>query len=443
MIRSHIDLCFLIRVIDVPNSMITPGLREKLKLVRYNKLSEANWSAEALGPDSERLLNIETMFHESYHYWQSLSYSYLVWYSFLGFMELVDGFRRLNRNKPLDRQSIKATGLDRLNRPYYCTRLPDNTAVLSYKETASETDVCLTELDLIESATSIAQWRVYSKDLERSYLSFSRWGKRNPSYTKAFYWSLSLFRNKDLFLTAYPFLVAAAFCSTRPVRTFLSYLSRLAEIEYRLVTDFEPERPFDWPYIFDLFFELEKFDVVPDRMEELSDLDTGLYLPIKLEEAATFKWSGKLPHPISGADVERWAKRVESEASFRLVMGYPDIARSATMECIKDFQPPLTLYRYDLGNRTLVIPSGDVARLGLYGFAAASTMGLLNDFMTMYSVGRRLSGAHFDKDFRLCGHNNCPMFEQNLCNTWMYVPEHYVDCTFLDRLEYVKSVYLR
>ena len=443
MLRSHIDLCFLIRVIDVPATMISSSLRTRLKAVQYNKLSSATWSEEALGSDSKKILNIELMFHESYHYWQGVSYPYLVWYSFLAFMEVVDSFRRLNKDDPIDVQSVVTTGLDRLNREYRCVQLNDQTVALAFPGSQPLESIYLTELDLIESATSVAQWRMYAADHERHYIAFSRWAKRSASYTKAFAWSSKLFRNKDLFLASYPFLVAAAFGSTQPVRTFLSYTSRLAEIEYLLIKEFDMDRPFDWPDIFDAFADVEEFDQTSNRMHLLCELNTSAYLPIALDEAVTFKWSGKLRHPISGIDVGRWAARVEADPSFRLVLGYPDIVRPFTMECIETFQPPLTLYRYDLTGRTLVVPSGDLNRIGLHEFAGPSTGAILTDFLTMYSAGRRLSGAHFDKDFRLCGHSACPRYETNLCNTWIYVPEYFEDCTFGDRLDYVRSVYLK
>src|SRR5262249_44025680 len=106
----------------------------------------------------------------------------------------------------------------------------------------------LTALDLLECATSLAEFQLSTEAQKRSDpLALRRWAKRNPAYLQPFDFAARFLGSESLALRTLLPLINASFHTTQPNRAFGEFLGRLwgnfvqeSEFSRRFLEQVEP-----------------------------------------------------------------------------------------------------------------------------------------------------------------------------------------------------------
>jgi hypothetical protein len=378
------------------------------------------------------------IFHETFHYWQGLRFPFFQWYAFLAFRGLAQAFDKLNQsNRPLHEWSCYAPSLHLPTKRIRCRRT--KAAFILGDQTPGPgdvvDDVSLSAIDVLEAATSVAEWQVTQPSSGATdELMFMRWRKRNPAYTQAFDFLAGALGDRRLALRSILALVATSFSTTNPARAFFLLTLELVEffmapIGSRFAAQQEPCR---WAELFDELIRHVEFEALGDST---ANLDAPPFCRLTLDA-----WMGagfgnsKMGHPVIAAPAKEWSRRAEEDPGYRNVLTLPAwIPAHVARECGSDFAPPVTVVRIRISdNDNHVFLVGDASRSDEF-----------RDLLTFYSVVRRATGAYFDPDHRLCHHAKCPEFAYNYCNSYPRVPERYQDCGFPRRVSILRETLKR
>lgn len=271
-LRSHLDPVLLLPVLHVRDDAafraLPPEVREETDAARRF----AEWRRTSTGRG--------VIFHETYHFWQGLRLPFMQWYSTFTLKVLAINFNEIRRRGPPDPKKWRGIGsipgLRQLNEPSYFIAVRAGDEIEGFTELEPPTNgedesgdvIKLSALDLLEAATSMAQWRVTATKSfaeMRDYRAYSRWCKRNPAYTNAFEVAINLLGDRELAFRCFISVICASFETSNPVKTFILLLVILKNEKGPWFAKFkEQQEPCKWPEAFDFLLEQIPFTAPPD-----------------------------------------------------------------------------------------------------------------------------------------------------------------------------------
>jgi hypothetical protein len=404
---------------------------EKLhRLLEDEKDVDAAFAAWSQHHDANRAL----MFHETYHYWQGLRLPFLYRYAVAATRNIFLVFRALSHDS-LDwhRWSAQVPALHMLNVERRCVRwsetqvglVPDN-----YKENDFLEESVISITELLEGATSLAEWQVSATSNADAVnpVLFARWRKRTPSYDRVYRFVSKIVGDAIAIRCCLP-LINASFYTSDPVVAFVGLLAVLGG---RLKTEWfqsllnKPE-PLHWDEIFAEFLDKLDYTAPVDAHFDVTS-PLGFYR-LSLEGGLAVSYRGSdFAHPFLTQLAREWLDLQKTVPQYSWMLSLPrwfdDVGGAYAR-----FAPPLTVAHFQLTeskSRTVFI--GDYNR-GM----SLQKMPLL-EFLTVYGAVRRATGAFFDRADRLCHHRDCPYFDLNYCNSYPVIPKLFEACGFPDRM---------
>jgi hypothetical protein len=433
-------MCLFISFIHLDEARIPEGVLDLLKgAPDPEKHGEAWRLLYATDP--------QLVFHETYHYWQGLRLPFLQWYAVNALRYVLQTFAQLNPMIPdLHEWDVVLPSLHMLSRPWRCQRLRGGSFGIIFDERKRDADVedevLLSPLDLLEGAASMAEWQTFGPTPEEvtDPTGFNRWCKRHPSYTSAYRFVARALRDERLALRCFAPMVAAAFETSDPLRAFLSLLSsvfRGRDAEAFRFVESQPE-PSNWKGLFNALLDLQKYDAEPDAYPDFEEgLRSRRFFRLNLSAYVDSEcYFSSRPHPFLSKATHRWDEFEKSNPEFSWMLSQMAwIGWQTRLDSFDNFQPPLTIWRVDLkgqGYRLLHVPDFN----GTLELGQPELVALL----TIYSVVRRASGAHFDSDHRLCYHEGCPEYGPNYCNTYPIIPDRFEECGFPARVAQLRGL---
>ncbi|RSL17212.1 hypothetical protein EDE15_2742 [Edaphobacter aggregans] len=438
-LRSHVDMCLFVRIMRADVEHVSSQGIEDLDRAKDVEPALRLWRAQYEA-------HTTTWFHELYHYWQGLRLPFLFWFACYSFRWIMTGFRDFMRsNLPFDQWNGIAPQLEYLSLKQHCLYMGVGEFILRVEDVPPPSgwkcQAMLSPLDLIEGATSIAEWQVQSPTHGPNTKEFFRWCKRHPAYVDAFQFVTQALGSDELALRCFNPLVEAAFHTSQPVRGFVELLSRFipfleSPIGKAFIAQNEPCR---WSFLFQDFLSEIEFEAKPNSIR-------GVYLemPFCLMERDTWieaSWDGAdFLHPYLTPNARTWSKLEKQDPLLSLVLSQlPWSSQTAFDTCVNNFYPPLTLLHLAAtdGKNRLIVTGGERQKdPALDPLASGNLLWLL----TAFSVVRRATGSHFDPGLRLCHHSNCPRYEGNYCNLYPVIPARWQDCGFPDRVQEIIDV---
>ncbi|HEX8246040.1 MAG TPA: hypothetical protein VF541_21170, partial [Longimicrobium sp.] len=258
------------------------------------------------------------------------------------------------------------------------------------------------------------------------------------SYTTTYRFLARVLEDEALALRCIVPLICAAFETNDPVRAFLS-LSAGLKVKQQTEgfrTFVAQKEPCQWPELFELLLSETDFESEPDS--EFGWSPDQPFFRLTLSEWVNSSWSGSggFAHPFLTQRARDWLKREAEDPGYSRVvpqLGWAD--REAAGKCWEDFQPPVTVARFDLGeerNHVMVIGKLEDG-MDLRNIPLA-------DYLALHSVVRRATGINFDPDHRLCHHSDCPEFQHNYCNSYPNIPVKFQNCGFPARVANLRDV---
>jgi hypothetical protein len=294
----------------------------------------------------------------------------------------------------------------------------------------------LTLIDLIENSASLIQYKMSSGNDFPSWTEFSRWSKRNPSYTRIIAFVRDFIGDANLALRIFCPLVQVAFETNRPIQAFAILLGAF---KYNYQKGFMKEivnqpEPCRWLEVFDLTMNKMPFDE-----PEYGSVWSKRFFRLDRYDTFNFRIGDKLPHPILGHFMKLWGEFEKRDRSFRYAFTAPNGYARQIGEIIGLFHAPITILKFTIANENVIQIFGDLNSSGLanvsgIAFSEKDVRGAFVDFLAIYGIVRRHLNALMDPDFRLCHHKDCPLYNGNVCNTWIFVPKRFEDCTFVSRV---------
>lgn len=443
--RSHVDLCTFVMFIHIAGDHLNKDLMEKLQDFRPKQGASPSFVLDQMAPRSRQV-----HFHEAYHFWQGLRLPFVFRYAFLSFRQMFLAFASLAAEEKNFLKwdcilpEFERMGLDeRLGLGDPSHLFWGRSAAVFPAEVNCEYN--FSPLDLLECAASIAEFQVSAPGDKTDPLVFNRWAKRNPAYLEPYEIASRFLGNPSLALRAILPLINAAFHTSEPVRTFAELLIRLGgrfTLNNNFANDFLAQRePCRWTEIFESWL-----GELPYEAKTNNDglILSSPYHRITLEEwvgsAFTLKDGSFLIHPFLGPRARKWIEDQKSQPEYDLLMDQPAWVRPETIStCLKNFEPPLAVYRFHLGNgHDKVLFTGEANARGFTSLPLNTESDwrvFVADMLTIYGAVRRASGAHFDAEQRTCHHAQCPYYNANFCNAYPIIPSDYKLCGFPERIE--------
>lgn len=455
--HSHVDLCMFIQILEVNEANIPTELVETLLSRDYSSISKVLNGIDSVSIFSRDVfIHPETNLHESVHVIQAVIYPFLRWYAMGAFKTVVDVFRELD-------DLLKITSYDDVNSyhipifsilevDYYIWDLSKKVFGWTYKhEIGISLDekpprnldalqlIRLNAVDLIENAASLIQYKISSGIDFPSWREFSRWSKRNRSYVRVIDFVRDYIGDDDLAVRIFCPLVQVAFETNQPVRAFMTLLGALKYNNEKgnLSIFIEQKEPCRWIELFDTYMDMIDFDEA-----DYGDIASTQFFRLDRYLTSNFRLSGQLGHPVIGNFSKLWGELERSDLSYRYAFTAPNGYAKQINEISEIFRAPITLLKFSIRGENVVLVAGDLQRMGLAmvdGVSEADMRGVFIDFLLMFSVARGFGNALMDPDFRLCHHKDCPLYQRNYCNMWIFIPKKFEECGFLDRVKYVKS----
>jgi hypothetical protein len=459
--RSHVDLCMFIQILEVSEDKIPDALRAVLLSRDRRAIQEhINQLVESTKRGVRDLfVDAETNLHESVHIAQAITYPFLRWYSVLLFKQIVDVFKELPKLSEFVRLSevneFAVPAFHILDFHYYVWDLRKSFLGWTYKHelaiSMSEADgpadgklvAKLNAVDLIENAASLIQYHFSSGNDFPTWSEYRRWTKRNPAYTDVVEFVGRFIGDNDLAVRLFSSLVQVSFESNRPVQTFVTLL---VAFQYNLakgnLTEFVSQRgSCRWLELFDTYMDKTRFDE-----PELGNLLSKKYYRLDRYATSNFRIAGELGHPIIGHMAKLWGELERDNMAYRYAFTAPNGYRRHIGEMLDIFSAPLALIKFSVQGQSTVILAGDLKSSGINNLTTVTldegeTRGMLIDFLAIFGVVRRFGGALMDNDFRLCHHGECPNFNSNFCNSWIFIPPHHEQCKFDERMESLRNTF--
>ena len=441
--RSHVDPCTFVAFIHVPGAQLDEDFASAL---RAFDPQQGDSPVELLSRLPDRSHQIR--FHEDYHYWQGLRLPFLYRYALLSMRQAFGAFRQLAAH---DRDyanwdcvlpEFERLGLDeRIGR--YSSHLVWGGSEADFPDEVEE-EIRLRPLDLLECATSMAEFQVSAHGDKSDPVVLRRWAKRNPGYFEPYEFAARFLGDPSVALRCILPLINASFQTSEPVRSFVELLARMygafVPADAGASAFLAQPEPCRWAELFANWLDELPYEAQPDSDGRiLGSPYHRLTLDHWVKGAIVAPDGGFLIHPFLGLQARKWIDEQVAKPEYGLLMDHPASVRHETFwECRNEFSPILTVYRFHLGDavdRTLFtgVANGS-AFTSLALRDAGEWRGFVADFLTIYGAVRRASGAHFDTAQRTCGHVECPQYAGNFCNMYPIIPNDYAACGFPDRI---------
>ena len=443
--RSHVDPCTFVMFIHIAGDHLSNDLVEKLQDFQPTQGASPDFVLDHMARRSRQV-----HFHEAYHFWQGLHLPFLYRYAFLSFRQACMAF------KSLAAQETNFLKWDCVLPEFERLGLSEKIGIGSRShlfwgrekavfpaEVIDEVE--LSPLDLLECATSIAEFQVSATGDKVEPAVLSRWAKRNPAYLEPYELASRFLENPSLALRSILPLINAAFHTSEPVRTFVELLGRLwgtfvpdSSFARTFLTQQEPCR---WPELFEIWLGELPYEAKPNADGRILG---SPYHRITHEEwvgsAFTTKDGGFIIHPFLGLLARKWIEDQKSNPEYGLLIDQPAWVRPETLgRCLTDFSPPLTVFRFHLGNEhDKIFFTGRANGQGFTSLPLSTESewrAFVADTLTIYGAVRRASGAHFDAEQRTCHHSQCPYYNANFCNTYPIIPSDFRSCGFPKRIQ--------
>jgi hypothetical protein len=420
-IRSHVDPCLFIRFIyiegaDVPVDVLT-AIEGAPDQERYFRAWRAQYEATP-----------HLIFHESYHFWQGLRLPYLYWYALLSFRAVIQGFAGLDEVADVHEWGAFVPALYRLQMPIRLFHVDEANLAMSTGPGAPDEfreEILVAPLDLIEAAASLAEFQVGVASSQASdVVTFNRWRKRTPSYTRLIRFVARTLGREDVALRCLLPMINVAFTTTDPPRAFFWLLTILKGNVANMDAFLAQPEPCRWGELFEAWLEKHvEFEADPDST---TDVLKPPFCRLTLE-----KWIGaSLEHPVLTKTALAWSAAQEDEPTYGWMLGQPAwVTPDAFWKAQEAFEPTTTVVRFDLpgeNNRVFAMQREELS------FD-------IRDLLTLWSVMRRAAKVHIDPDHRLCHHVACPEYALNYCNSYPIIPASYDKCGFRPRLERLRA----
>ena len=148
-------------------------------------------------------------------------------------------------------------------------------------------------------------------------------------------------------------------------------------------------------------------------------------------------------HLFISEPAKTWTEAERSHPWLGTLMSQPRLAGVEILDRVQDkFTPPISIVTLHARDRLRTILAGNRGFRNVNvqlpsGTPAPSFKGMVADVLTMYSAIHRASGSHFSPDQRTCGHQACPLFEINCCNSYPIVPLSFEVCGFARRMQHL------
>lgn len=440
--RSHVDPCVFISYIQIGGEHFTSELRDELALFEFEQGKSPSTLLNKLSKRSK-----QTLFHETYHYWQGLRLPFIYRYALLAFNAVVNTFRDTAHNIINGTVgTIDASALERLSIKYKIGRAPTGALFFSGSEECFNNEVIetinISALNLLECATSLAEYQITSTHPLLDIASLKRWEKRNPASLDAF-WFIARFLGSDVVALrlALP-LINASFHTSFPERAFVELLAKAwyfvnksAHSQGFLLQD-EPCR---WTELFRLWVDELPFT---DEEDANADILTTSFHKLNL---STWVYGGigdksnSLNHPFLADKARAWMELEASESALSWLLDQPGWADGNLLVAAQmGFDPVLSIYKFtfpDGTTRTFLTGISKAQNFSTLNLSTPSEWrGFIADFLTMYGVVRRFGNVHIEEYSRTCGHRACPHYELNLCNAYPIITGDHEKCGFPKRL---------
>jgi hypothetical protein len=441
--RSHVDPCSFVVFLHVDGERLDAELAKDLRHMIFQQ-----------GESPHELLNRLPMrshqvrFHEVYHYWQGLRLPFVYRYATLALRQAMRAFSHLSRQEQdFTQWSCVLPEFERLSLDMRVGRYGSH-LVCGGDETEFprevEEEIRISPLDLLECATSIAEFQVTAAGDRSDPKVLSRWSKRNPATLEPYKFVAAHLADQALALRCILPLINACFHTSEPVRTFVELLARVwgtfADRDATVLAFLAHPEPCRWTELFGQWLDRLPYEAKPNA--------DGHILGSPYHRVGLDEWvgghigtseGGYLIHPFLGVRARLWIEEQKACPEMEMLMDQPAWVSGEIFDrCMQKFSPTLTVYRvhFDDGDsRTLLAGAPDAGGFTSRGMSTATDWrGFLADFMTMYGAVRRASGAHFDEEQRTCHHRGCPHYEDNFCNSYLIIPSEYSSCGFAKRM---------
>lgn len=441
--RSHVDPCAFVVFLHIDGTKIDGDLAKDLRTRVFQEGESAHELLSRLPMRSHQV-----RFHEEYHYWQGLRLPFVYRYATLALRQAMRAFKHLSRQeRSYTRWDCVLPEFGRISLDMrvgrYGSHLVYGGDEVKFPPEVEE-EVRISPLDLLECATSIAEFQVTATGDRSDPMVFARWCKRNPATLEPYKFVANHLADPVLAQRCILPLINASFHTSEPVRTFVELLARLwgtfAGRDTGALAFLAQPEPCRWAEMFGHWL-----DQLPYKAKANADgyILGSPYHRIGLDEwvgaAITTSDGGHIVHPFIGVQARLWIQEQKACPEMGLLMDHPAwVSADTFMKCRQEFGPMLTVYRvhFDDGDsRTIVNGDPDGRRFASLGLRVPSDWhGFLADLMTMYGSVRRASGAHFDEDQRTCHHRRCPHYLGNFCNSYPIIPKEHSTCGFPERI---------
>jgi hypothetical protein len=439
--RSHVDPCTFVVFHHIEGKVLDADFVSDLRSHAFKQGESPQLLLSRLPIRAHQI-----RFHEDYHFWQGLRLPFLFRYAMLSFYQVMSVFRELAlTEKDYTRWDCGIPDLERLGLTLRIGRFDSHLVCggegVKFPQQVEE-ELLLSPLDLLECATSLAEFQVTSDGDKSDFAVLKRWSKRNPATLAPLWFAASFLGSPSLALRCLLSLINATFHTSEPVRTFVELLARVwgtfvgGQNGQAFLSQREPCR---WTELFAMWLEQLPYEAGPNVDSKLLG---SPYHRIDLEQwvYGSFSFDGdSMIHPILGLTARAWIEAEKVLPEMGMLMDQPAWVRDETFWKVRnEFASPLSVYRiyFGVGDAvTFFTGREDRNRFAtVLAGTPAEFRGALADFMTMYGAIRRASGAHFDTWTRTCHHVDCPHYDANYCNSYIIIPRKFESCGFPARI---------
>lgn len=447
-VKSHVDLAFFVCLlhvdhVDVPddwNETIASGSDEELR--------------QLLSTHPRALWKPDTHLHECIHLWQALNLPFVYWYSFTAFKSVLRLFLSLSRQFPdLHKWRSRIPGIMNLMSemvyPYWCAtgvalHTRDKGKIAGYRSLPG-----INALDLLETAASVTQWDLSRSGHAPTATSFRLWSLRNAAYPEMVDYLAQIVGDEELALAMYLPLCNASFHTFNPIIAFITgAFQYVARHKGDLLVSSSQFRN-RLGRLFDEITAVQSIYPPREGPRQLNDFEASIIdLPLyrtsmKGVVDLTFGESG-WRHPTLHIPAKRWINDAHVNRDMRKLLDAPATVSKTTLDYVLEEFQPLVLMRFSTPERVRVLPVGrlsDFDYISRVERVAPGTDGAaaFRDLFTEFGAVRRAAGMFYANDVRLCGHRGCPEYEHNYCNSWIFSPKDFKDCTFRDMISYIRD----
>ncbi len=426
--RSHIDTIMFCRYLYLDSNDYISFSETQIQTANQQELFEIFLAIQS---ENQKISTLS--FHENYHYWQGLRLPYLVWSSFTGIYNVLGAFSHASqKDTDYTNWEMDIPILNIYSQKHYISGEIDNLEI----DHSNNTGISLSIIDLLEAATSIAEYQVSVSHAERTNpITFSRWCKKNPAYINVFRFVSKLLCDEELTLRLLIPFVNGAFSTNQPVRAFIYLIKdfKLWQMNDPISIKFLAQKePCKWDVLVEELLEkLPYTDKENSSMDPTNEKFFKLTIENWVDSYFSFSGNQKLYHPFVHEQASKWLELSYVDAGFKSVLNYPGYLNSQIVEYVsKHFNPVVTFVKFTLNSgSSKVVAFGQLGNEIKYDWPIP-----MLDLYTIYSTIKKAAKVQFFEKHRMCGHNDCSFFEDNYCNSYPSIPNNMNDCGFPNRI---------